>query len=350
MLDPAYDDTGKPKHPYSGKLYTLVHPLADYDESAGPTHHVSLQNAHRLNLPKTIIAERESEFPGKIEEGRVAAQMAAKFPNFARGWMGVDSDKYGLTEELFNAFQEAFTATVPGSRERQFVEALLSHYLSRHSELKAIEAATEAARQQGSWLVYRTGQRTFGFTAPLIERGGKTPIRNPAPDLARLSISDALKLLVSRGIAFTEEDDAREGGVDARARALVQRRYGPITQIDGSDLACYVRSIVTAAAQLGFVTHGGIEAIVDAVLGRLDNVHLRTRRQMVDAGGLVAAEVRRVVQQLTAGPGHQGFDPQVTIVMSDHQQQDLVEFQANDGVHPILLFFSNAHFEVVQRA
>lgn len=167
VLEPRYSAEGKPKHPYSGKVYTSIHPVTDYNQN-GPTQLVPLQNEHRINISKMIIPERETQFDGMMVADRVAAQRKAKFPNFDRDYKEVNAQKYGMGREVFQAFSNAFESTTPGSDKRTYVESLLSSYLSRYADVRSVEQAQELAQQRGARLVYRTGPAEFGFEPPKI--------------------------------------------------------------------------------------------------------------------------------------------------------------------------------------
>jgi hypothetical protein len=186
VLEPGYDQQGRPRRPYSGKTYTSLHPLTDYDPLTGPRQLVPLQNEHRINISKMIIPERESQFEGMMEEDRVVAQHKAKFPSFAKDYKPVYAQKYGLDEATFGEFQKTFTHGTLGDRERVFTESLLSTHLAKHGEIRAVEEARRLALKNGARLVYRTGPAGFGFAPPAIvndpraEDGSASSSRKPA--------------------------------------------------------------------------------------------------------------------------------------------------------------------------
>jgi|UPI000646C415 hypothetical protein len=168
VLEPGYDATGKPARPYSGKLYTSIHPITDYDATNGPTQLVPMQADKRINISPMIIGERETQFDGMMEPGRVKAQHKAKFPNFAKDYKDVNAPKYGMQKDVFDAFAGAFKKTKEGSDERVYVEALLTSYLSRYADIRAVEEAQDLAQKDGARLVYRTGPKEFAFEPPKL--------------------------------------------------------------------------------------------------------------------------------------------------------------------------------------
>lgn len=324
ILDPDYDRKGKPRHPYSGKIYVSVHPLTDYDEQ-GPQQLVDLQRQHRINIAQVILPEHEAQFEALIPAGRIKAHFKAKFLNFNRPYKPVFAEKYGLSEALFADFKQALEQTDPGSDERLFVEALLSSYLAMHSEIRAIETATRIAREQGATLVYRTGPAAFGL-APAPLHG------EPSPPAAVPSLEDVLNLVAIR------QGDGRDAGYRSQP---AEGNYGDIIGISGQGLACYIRSLVTAASRLGHLDAADIEGCVNAVQRHLAETGLRIGNQNIDAGGLVAAEVRRVLHEML-----QGFDPQVHIVMQN-QHGIWTDFIANMGATAVYLRYTPGHFDLL---
>lgn len=328
ILEPGYNDMGTPRHPYSGRMYVSLHPLTDYDES-GPEQLIELQRQNRINIAQVILPERESPFEGMLGPGRVKKQMTAKFPDFSKDYKPVFAEKYGLSEDIFDAFKTALQDTAPGTDERVFVEALLSNYLAMHSEIRAIEAAMRMAGQQGAKLVYRTGPKSFGFE-PTPMKGEGAPSSEP------LDIKALLQVLVG------EVTESSQGApLNSLIREPVAAPYGEPIPINGRGFACYIRSLVTAAARLGYIGNGEIEDMVDTVQIHLAAQGLRNVGQDIDAGGLVAAEVRRVLAELLGG-----FDPQVHIVMDD-EVNGWTEFTANTGTEPVYLQYTPGHFDLL---
>jgi len=348
ILEPQYGDQGRPRHPYSGKMYVLVHPLADYQDETGPSQVVPLQNEGRTNVRLDIVPERESQFEGMIQNDRVKGHMKAKFPDFYKPYERSISDRYGLTETLYADFKTALAKTESGTTERVFVESLLSNYLAQHSELRAIETAADAAEKQGARLVYRTGPRSFGTEPPAIGTSN-TKAEARAPE-QRMEARNALALVAARAISFrTKEQESESSRMPAppTLNELVEAQFGPIITIAGDDIACYIRSLVTAAKRVhGLLDGCEIEPIVGVVIEHLENIQMRTPGQMVDAGGLVAAEVRLVLQQLTGGI----YQPAVHVVMWSDSTAQITNFPLNEGTHHVWLFYTPGHFDLIHRS
>lgn len=319
VLEPDYDESGTPRHPYSGQVYVSIHPLTDYAED-GPEQVIELQRQRRTNIAKVILPERETPFEGLLGPGRVKHRTAAKFPNFRGPYLAVYAKKYGLSRELFDAFRNGLRKTDPGSDERIFVEALLSNYLAMHTELNVVEKASDLASQQDARLVYRTGANSFGFEPPPLDG---TTSSSSAPQWNTLT-------------------DLLFQGMKKKSAVRTQAPANRIA-ISGNGFACYIRSLVTAAQRLyNLLPADQIENMVDTVQEHLGSIGLRQVGQDIDAGGLVAAEVRRVLAQLLAG-----FDPLVHIVT--HANGLLTQFVANHGNSPVYLYYTPGHFDLLDR-
>lgn len=319
VLDPEYAEDGTPRHPYSGQMYVSIHPLSDYDRD-GPDQLVELQRQLRINIAQVILPERETPFEGLLGPGRVKHRMAAKFPDLRKPYKAVYAAKYGLSRALFNAFRKAMRGTEPGSDRRIFVEALLSNYLAMHAELKAVETAHELATGQGARLVYRTGPNSLGFE-PSPLSGTSSDATPDWKALAGLLIGKMKRTAVKQG-----------GGAPDN-----------VVPISGNGFACYIRSLVTAAAvRYNLLPAHEVEAMVDTVQDHLGSVGLRQQGQAIDAGGLVAAEVRRVLAQLL-----NGFDPQIHIVTQT--PDGLATYVANAGAMPVYLYYTPGHFDLLNQ-
>ena len=371
VLEPAYDRFGKPRHPYSGKAYTMLHPIADYDPETGPRHLVSMQNQRRINLGQVVIPERETQFDGMIEKDRVAKSYKAKFPDFSKGYKEVYLMKYGLTEDLFNDFSDAIRATENNSDERTYVEALLSKYLSTFLEMRAVKDAEEIAKSNKKKLVYRQSERSFGFSLPNIDRNRRETFANKEAkergierirakslkeDLEKIkkesTIHKDLKALrekknQQKSLDKTMVDEGDQFKISKRELIDLTKEQtsGQIIKISGAGLLCYLRSLVTAAAMHRAFDINQIEYFVRLISDHLASVGLREVDEMIDAGDLVAAEISRVMNLLGAG----NFDPSVQIFMQN-ENGHLTSFTARTGGQgqpTVRLLYTPGHFDLI---
>jgi hypothetical protein len=311
VLDPCYNQSGRPRHPYSGKIYISIHPLTDYPEDTGPSQLVDLQNKGHVNLSQVIIPERETQFEGFVEQDRVKATIKAKFPSFDREYLEVYAEKYGLDKGLFNDFKAAFKNNEPGTPEFTFVEASLSKLLAMHSELLAIEKALAVARAEGATLVYRTGIRSFGFTTPDIIKGARQVDSYIQPP--------------------------------GNLEDLVKEKYGEIIKINGNGMACYIRSLVTAGRLQGFIDDEE-ESAVEVIQDELESEKLRAPGEMIDAGSVTAAQVRHILFTL-----YKDFDPTVHIVMWNRNNGQIANYLTNAGTQDVWLYYTPGHFDLIRK-
>lgn len=174
----------------------------------------------------------------------------------------------------------------------------------------------------------------------------------------RSSLSD----LPGSGSSLLEESSAQELGKPdslgsllkkkARVdRASVIERLGDLrakfVEITGVGMACYVRSIVTALVRNGALK-GSIETWVETFTDHLKSIDLRMEGEMIDAGGLDAAEVRRAISELTRTESlPQGVDVGIRIVQWDPEQEQIVSFDANQGIYQITLLYTPGHFDLL---
>lgn len=318
VLEPDYNSSRVPRHPYSGQVYVSIHPLSDYG-AEGPEQLSELQRQGRINIGKVILPERETPFEGMLGPDRVKHRTAAKFPNFHKPYKPVYARKYGLSRNLFGSFRKGLRNTRPGSDERIYVEALLSNYLAMHAELSLIEKASSLAHVQGAGLVYRTGANSFGFEPPSLNGSSSSTSPQEWTGVKELLFPGMTQSKVSKNASTPEN----------------------VIRISGAGFACYIRSLVTAAARFhNVIDPAAIEEMVNAVQDHLGSVGLRRAGEDIDAGGLVAAEVRRVLADLL-----NGFNPQVHIVTQG--ADGLTTYVANGGNTKVYLYYTPGHFDLL---
>lgn len=127
-------------------------------------------------------------------------------------------------------------------------------------------------------------------------------------------------------------------------RALAGR-FATVERANGDGLACYIRSIMLGLAARGVIGANQVGNLVGAVTDHLANVNLRMDQTMIDAGGLAAAEVRRVIAQLTDHVLDGGVDVGISVVLWDPDSASFQHFVANDGTYQITLLYTPGHFD-----
>jgi hypothetical protein len=178
-------------------------------------------------------------------------------------------------------------------------------------------------------------------------RGFLTTSSKEKMPMRKIAANELLLLEIIRKVVKSfKEPEKEEGEPPENLRQLVEDLHGPVIDIDGDEIACYIRSLVTAASRIyNLIEEEQIEIIVSAIQDHLSFVRLRTRGQMINAGGLVGAEVRRVLQILTG----QLFDPRIRVVEWSTDRLSLTDFQVNDGNMPVWLFYTPGHFDLIDK-
>lgn len=123
--------------------------------------------------------------------------------------------------------------------------------------------------------------------------------------------------------------------------SAAQNYHMNFVAISGIGFNCYIRSILTGLHRSGYL-QDEIEHAVSAISDHLASINLRVGSQMIDAGGLVAAEARRVILELY------GVDVGVTIVTWNHDQRQFVHYVANNGAVQLTLFSTPGHFDLLE--
>lgn len=155
------------------------------------------------------------------------------------------------------------------------------------------------------------------------------------------------KQITLEDLTYRQEKATGEEGAKEKEKAVgpamsfmeAVHQHFTITPIDGNGLACYIRAIVTGTP--GADEHQ-IENLVDAISDHLAHIGIRSPNQMIDAGGLAAAEVRHALSQLTG----LALTPRVEIVIRD-PRGGYARFMANDGDYDVILLHSGAHFDLL---
>lgn len=113
-LMPEYDSTGRPKHPYLGKIISILIPF-DALRELNPAFLLNLYAEGSIwvstHFSNNILSEREITFPGYIPGQYVLLDLPVRVPSFHKEWRGWHSDKYGLTQKKFKDFKDKILAT-----------------------------------------------------------------------------------------------------------------------------------------------------------------------------------------------------------------------------------------------
>lgn len=192
---PRYRRYGRPGRRVVGKTYGIMMRPSDYRTRVVP-HLASLQNMGRINIGKTIIPERESQFIGGLPRNRVKFQRTARYPNFRNRFGKGVKQKYGLNREAYNQYRRAFSQTIEGSKEHLFLEANLTYHLAQYNDAIMMAKARAFARRQRKQVVFRRDGTTFGRSLPKLGTiGSKQRKQNPVELLYRQAAVNGLEIV-----------------------------------------------------------------------------------------------------------------------------------------------------------
>ena len=147
-----------------GATILTFHPLEDF--ATGDHHHVLSLNMHaKLSIKEVVLPEAETSFFAYIIKGRAKFILSAKRPSFHReAYYKIFHYKYGLTEPLYRAFQEAIKTSKPHSVKRQLTLMLLDDYIGAYQSRYLLRHAHEYARKKHKVLLFRNPEGTFSLS------------------------------------------------------------------------------------------------------------------------------------------------------------------------------------------
>lgn len=160
-LHPDYDQTGKPKNQYLGKIYIcLFTPLAMYQHRM--QHVLGLHNRLLFNLRDPVAPERETGAPGGVESGYVFYEAVLELPDFTE-WKDDYGAEFGMNLALFNSYR-ASLMQAKLVNERAAIAEKIMDFIIAHKEQQLLILAQETAKQRGGYLIYRHNDREYGLT------------------------------------------------------------------------------------------------------------------------------------------------------------------------------------------
>lgn len=167
-LRPRWQSNGRAERPYSGVVYTSLHPITDFTVD-GPLHLVSLNRNAEIKLKNelVIIAERESCFPSYLPENRVIHKHIAKYPSFKTENKQINFHKYGLNPELYDKFRDGLLSTHPHTIDHKNMKQLLGEALCSYQETRLIDIARKEAERRKGVLIYRDAFGKFSLKPPI---------------------------------------------------------------------------------------------------------------------------------------------------------------------------------------
>ena len=162
-LKPEYDMTGKPKHPYLGKIYVILVDVSNL-EKLNPyfvVHgHANKKIKISNHFSNNILSEREVSFPGFIPGCCVVFEKAVRLPSFAGEYRKYYEQKYGMTKKSFEnrkgKLRKKPDKTDPeASRKRVTTVNSLIEKVINHMAETLQEHVEEECSKNGVNIVYR---------------------------------------------------------------------------------------------------------------------------------------------------------------------------------------------------
>jgi len=175
-LDPAYDDQGKPRHPYLGKLFVFLIDEKKVDKldpyfvvHAHANNEITIYSHFRND----VLSEREVSFPGFIPGEFVVFSIPVRVPSFKGEYEPWYEQKYGITKRIFNARKRILTtgkyhSSTKSSEDlkKDSVHSLLEKVILPHLASKLETNVKQACKQKGTAVVYKKLNGKYGPQLP----------------------------------------------------------------------------------------------------------------------------------------------------------------------------------------
>lgn len=164
-LDPAYDASGKPRHPYLGKLFAILVSANQIDELA--PYFVVHGHAHDDitvfdHFRKNVLSEREVALPGLIPGDCVVLSVALRVPSFKGGYKPWYEEKFGMSKSSYLRRQKLLAAG------KKTIEPLLMDVILPHIARKMKEHIANECAAKNIQLVYKQLDGSLGQTVPSL--------------------------------------------------------------------------------------------------------------------------------------------------------------------------------------
>ncbi len=179
ILDPAYDNQGKPKHPYLGKLFVLlvntnqIDALKPYFVAYG---HAKNDINISYHYSKNILEEREVSFPGLIPGDCVTLSIPVRVPSFKGDYKPWYQEKFGISKRAYNSRKRVLitgkyfknSTKDPIEVKKNTVKSLLEKNILPHLEQKLKKHVRKECRDKNINLVYKQLNGAFGSKLPTM--------------------------------------------------------------------------------------------------------------------------------------------------------------------------------------
>lgn len=171
LLTPEYDERGKPKHPYLGKLFVILVPVAQLDE-LDPYFVVQGHAAGDITVStfsaNNILTEREVSFPGFVPGESVVLSASIRVPSFEGDYKPWYQEKYGISKRAYNARKKIITSLKIEKRTNT-ATTLLRDIIIPHAENKLKAHIKAECGRHAIRLVYKQLDGGFGNSLPVLQ-------------------------------------------------------------------------------------------------------------------------------------------------------------------------------------
>lgn len=116
-LDPEYDEEGKPRHPYLGRIYVILINAFEIEELDPCFVIYEYTNNSNSRFDYMKVCDREVAFPGAVPARYVVFSKVFCVPSFEGKYKSYYKQKYGINEDHFQKIREQFKADRIGTVE-----------------------------------------------------------------------------------------------------------------------------------------------------------------------------------------------------------------------------------------
>ena len=165
-LDPEYDVSGKPKHPYLGKLFAILisrnqmDKLAPYFVVHGHANDDITVSDH---FRKNVLSEREVSMPGLIPGNCVVLSVPLRVPSFQGPYKPFYAEKFGISKKVYSNQQKKLA-----NKQSVATEYLLTKYILPHMAAKMKEHIENECAAKNIRLVHKQLDGSFGQPLPSL--------------------------------------------------------------------------------------------------------------------------------------------------------------------------------------
>lgn len=165
-LDPQYDESGKPKHPYLGKLFVILateEQIAEQDPYFVVHGHANDQVRIQDHFRKNVLSEREVSFAGLIPGDCVVLSIPLRVPSFVGNYKQWYLEKFGISKSSYLRRQTKIKA---GNKET--VKTLIDDVILPHIAAKLKAHIAEQCAAHDIRLVFKQLDGSFGHALPAL--------------------------------------------------------------------------------------------------------------------------------------------------------------------------------------